>query len=98
MRQSGKWRCDMAAVPTETTKGQGPKPGKKYFSLAEARRALPLVKRIAMDVQLVQAMRSTLYEQMSSQMAHNAREKELLEARFEKATDHLEALIAELQQ
>jgi hypothetical protein len=88
----------MAAISPPATRGQGPRSGKKFFSLAEAQRALPLVKRIAVDVQLVQAMRLTLYEQISNQLARTAQEREFLEARFEKATEKLEALIGELEQ
>lgn len=88
----------MAAFPTQAAQGRGPRPGKKYFTLAEARRALPLVKRIALDLQCTQALRVTLHEQMHAKTTQTARELELLEARFEKATAKLEALIAELQQ
>jgi len=88
----------MAAASNPTMKGREPPRGKKYFTLEEARRALPLVKRIALDLQTVQAMRVTLHEQINARVHQTARELELLESRFQHATDKLESLIAELQQ
>lgn len=96
----------MPAVPQSFARQPAPRPGKRYFTLAEARRALPLVKKIAFDVQATQALRVMLHQQMNSggvgggggTGALTSRELELLEARFEKATDKIEGLIAELVQ
>ncbi len=88
----------MATAGNPTVRGREPRPGKKYFTLEEARRSLPLVKRIALDMQGVQALRITLHEQMSARVHQTPRELELLEARFTLATERLEGLIEELGQ
>ncbi len=36
----------MPTVPSQVQQGRSPREGRKYFTLDEARRALPLVKRI----------------------------------------------------
>lgn len=72
-------------------------PKKKFFTLAEAKRALPLVKRIAADVQATQAARLKLHSQLSSGIADLAPAKhKMLQADFDRATDRLEKLIDEL--
>jgi hypothetical protein len=88
----------MAMFSTEMAREQGPRPGKKYFTLAEARRALPLIKRIAKDVRAVQGLRVTLNEQIHAHIAQTQREEALLEARFDLATSQLEGYIQELAQ
>lgn len=83
-------------TPTIRTKSE-PREGKKYFSLDEAIHALPLVKRIAADVQTTQAQRLRLHAELSAGMMQlPTRKQEQLEADFQHATDRLEALIEEL--
>jgi hypothetical protein len=73
------------------------RPGKKYFTLAEARRALPLIKRIAADVQAAQAERLRLHGELSAGLARlTALQQDRLQTQFERATDRLEAYIEEL--
>src|SRR6187455_1252230 len=71
--------------------------GKKYFTLAEALRALPLVKRIAADVQATQAQRLRLHAELSAGLSQLSKlQQDRLQGDFERATDRLEALIEEL--
>src|SRR4051812_44788525 len=73
-----------------------PVKGKKYFTLAEALRALPLVKRIAADVQSTQAQRLRLHAELSAGLAQLApAQQDRLQTDFERATDRLESLIEE---
>ena len=83
---------------TSTTNTREPAgKGKKYFTLAEALRALPLVKRIAADVQSTQAHRLRLHAELSAGLAQLApAQQDRLQADFERATDRLESLIEEL--
>ena len=70
---------------------------KKHFTLAEAKRALPLVKRVAADIQATQAHRLKLHAELSAGLADLAPAKQkLLQDDFERATDRLEKLIEEL--
>jgi hypothetical protein len=70
---------------------------KKYFTLAEAKRALPLVKRIASDIQATQAQRLRIHAELSAGLADLSPAKQkLLQSDFEGATDRLEKLIEEL--
>jgi len=71
--------------------------GKKYFTLAEALRALPLVKRIAADVQSTQAQRLRLHAELSAGLSQlSSVQQDRLQNDFEHATDRLESLIEEL--
>jgi len=88
----------MTIVPSQVQKGRGPHGGKKYFTLAEARRALPLVKRIAHELQAGQKERIRLREQMSSSGAKTMTELEALAAQLERLTDLMERLVGELAQ
>jgi hypothetical protein len=89
----------MADNPAAVQSVGGRVPGKKYFTLGEARRALPLVKRIAADIQATQAERLRIHERLSAGMAEMPRgAQESLQREFEAASDHLEALVAELAQ
>jgi len=87
---------DMTSTqPTENP--SPPRKGRKYFKLAEARRALPLVKRIAADIQRVQAQRLALHTELSAGLATLAPKKqEELARAFNTETDRLEKLVAEL--
>ncbi len=70
---------------------------RKHFTLAEAKRALPLVKRVARDIQAIQAQRLKIHAELSAGLAgmSPARQKSLQED-FERATNRLEKLIDEL--
>jgi hypothetical protein len=74
---------------------------RKYFTLAEAKRALPLVKRVAADIQGVQAQRLKIHAELSAELSARpgamspAREK-VLQEEFEQATNRMEKLIEEL--
>ena len=70
---------------------------RKHFTLAEAKRALPLVKRVARDIQATQAQRLRIHAELSAALAgmSPARQKVLHED-FERATNRLEKLIGEL--
>src|SRR5204863_150506 len=68
--------------------------GKKYFTLAEAKRALPLVKRIASDIQSTQSQRLKIHAQLSAGLADLAPAAQaMLQGDFDRATDRLEWLI-----
>ncbi|HUO07389.1 MAG TPA: DUF2203 domain-containing protein [Phycisphaerae bacterium] len=71
---------------------------RKYFTLTEAKRALPLVKRVAADIQGVQAQRLRIHAELSAGLGamSPAREK-MLHEDFERATDRMETLIDELR-
>ncbi len=74
-----------------------PLPGKKFFTLSEARRALPLVKRIAADIHDAQSHRLRIHAELSAGMADLALGgHEALQREFDDETDHLESLVAEL--
>ena len=71
--------------------------GKKYFTLEEAHRALPLIKRIAADIQLSQAQRLRLHAELSAGLAQlSTAQQDRLQAEFEHATERLEQLIEEI--
>jgi len=71
--------------------------GKKYFTLEEAHRALPLVKRIAADIQMTQAQRLRLHAELSGGLAQlSSSQQDLLQSEFEKATQRLEELVDEM--
>jgi hypothetical protein len=71
--------------------------GKKFFTLAEAKRALPLVKRIASDIQSTQSQRLKIHAQLSAGLADLAPAAQAnLQGDFDRATDRLESLIEEL--
>ena len=81
---------------TEPAPEQGKR--KRHFTLAEARRALPLVKRVAADRQETQALRLRLHEELSVNMPQlDPKEQERLQGEFDRATDRLERLIDELE-
>ena len=89
----------MADNPMTLQTVHGPVPGKKYYTLAEARRALPLVKRIAADIQTAQANRLRIHAQLSAGLADLApARQETLQTEFDGQSERLEALIEELSQ
>ncbi len=74
-------------------------PEKKYFTLAEARSSLPLVRRIVADIQETQNQRVQMHVQISNPM-HELSQQEVQDARraFDQFTRRLEALVRELKQ
>ena len=86
----------MDAANTATTVARKPKPGKKYFSLDEATRALPYVDRVIRDIQdcyhQVVAMRQRLDH------PHPEDDAQQFEREYERSMDHLSNLVDELHQ
>jgi hypothetical protein len=78
--------------------GFAPRQGKKYFTLAEACRALPLVRRIAADIQATQANRFHLHAELGAQTVGDPAGAELrkLQQELDKQTNRLEELVTEL--
>lgn len=79
--------------------GSQPRKGKRYFTLAEARRALPLVRRIAADIQTTQGLRFGLHSELSAQPAGEAVSGPMrrLQDQLDQQTNRLEQLVDELQ-
>ena len=74
-----------------------PEKVKKHFTLAEAGRALPLVNRIAADIQAAQITRLRIHAELSAGLPDlSLSRQELLQADFDHATERLESLIEEL--
>lgn len=89
----------MAKPDSAVEKSPAAGKGKKYFTLEEARRALPLIKRIAADVQTTQAERLRLHAQLSSGVTEFSTEATLeLQDQLEGQTNRLEELVEELSQ
>lgn len=87
----------MASFKFEISREPEKGPEKKFFTLAEALRALPLVKRIAVDIQAAQATRLKVHGELSSGLANlPAGRQAVLQQDFDAATHRLEALIREL--
>jgi hypothetical protein len=75
--------------------------GRKHFTVEEARRALPLVKRIAADIQVRQANRVRLHAQLASEADDPLAapsEARQIERSLDLQTNRLEELIEELAQ
>jgi hypothetical protein len=87
----------MSAISSSVRKGPEPRSGKKFFSLDEARRSLPLVKRIATDLQAACRERGILHERMNVR-GRPMEELEALAAQFEELTDRMGHLIRELEE
>ncbi len=74
-----------------------PRRGKKYFTLAEATRALPLVKRVAADVQATQHERLRLHAQLAAGTLDLAPDRaRQLQDELDRGTHRLESLVDEL--
>ncbi len=87
--------ANQSAVKSKTR----PSKNKKYFTLAEALRALPLVKRIAADIQGTQALRLRIHGELSAGLGGMpAARQDLLQGDFDRATERLASLIDELAQ
>jgi len=70
--------------------------GKKYFTLAEARHALVLVKRIATDIQATQAERLRLHALLTASTEGPPETTLGIQDRLEVETSRLERLVEEL--
>lgn len=79
-----------AAVATRT-----PKPGKKYFTLAEANRAVPYVARVVDDLVVCHGRVTELRRRIENPEADENREH--LEADYETSMERLGTLMAELE-
>jgi hypothetical protein len=85
----------MAVDNAASTLGRAPRAGKKYFTLAEARRSLPYLTRVLTD--LVRTYGQVVA--VRAQMERNGSDsKEHLEAEYERAMDDLGHLVEELNQ
>lgn len=88
--------------PTPFAPGNGTQAGRKFFTVTEAGRALPLVKRIAVDIQNSQAQRLDLNRRIQNKLGFSEvltqTQKEQLQDELDKETDRLSALIDELAQ
>jgi hypothetical protein len=74
-----------------------PDPRRRLFTLDEARRALPLVRRIAGDVQAAQATRVALHARLSTEtIPLPADELSRVQKELDHATARLEELVEEL--
>jgi hypothetical protein len=72
-----------------------PIPGRKYFSVDEARRALPYVKRVMADLMARIDDRARLVDEIRA--AKNAAGREALEPAYDKLMKTIEAHVEELQ-
>lgn len=81
------------AVPTLS---RAPKPGKKYFVLDEANRALPYVSRVVQD--LMKCYRHVVEIRRRIEHDHAGESQEHLEAQYETAMEKLGDLVDELHQ
>jgi hypothetical protein len=86
----------MSAMSSPVKKSPEPRGGKRYFTLAEARRALPLVRRVALDLQAAYRERLRVHEQMNVPGGRPMRELEVLAAQTEALTDRMDLLLREL--
>jgi hypothetical protein len=85
----------MTMVVTRKTKIA---PERKYFTLAEARRALVLVEKIAADTQRIEAARRSIIHDIDAAQRQDAPAEEVvaMEAEFDSLTEKLTALVDEL--
>lgn len=92
----------MASHESTIPRGGGGKPpaaGRKFFTLSEARRALPLVQRIVRDIQASHAERTRLNSELTSGVVELTQDGSArLQEAFEHQTQRLAALIEELHQ
>jgi len=82
-----------------------PNPPRRHFTLDEAKRALPLVRRIAADIQSVQAQRVALHGKIATesiplpadQLASIQRDLDLATGRLEELVEELGRIGVELK-
>lgn len=73
-----------------------PPVGRKFFTVDEAQRALPYVKRVVADLMSKVDERAALVQRVRD--AKNATAREALEPDYDKAMDAIEKLVEELQE
>ncbi len=84
------------ATPHNDKQSLEPTP-KRYFTLADARRALVLVNRIATDIQGIELQRRKLVHQTaSSHEQPSAQQANAIESQFDNMTEQLGGLLEEL--
>ncbi|MHB1766998.1 MAG: DUF2203 family protein [Phycisphaerae bacterium] len=84
------------ATPHDNRQTLEPTP-RRYFTLVEARRALVLVNRIAMDIQRIELQRRKLVHQTaSSHEQPSAEQANAIESQFDAMTEQLAGLLEEL--
>jgi len=71
---------------------------RKYFTLAEARRALVLVEKIALDIQRLESMRRSIIHEIDAAQRQDAPAEEIvaMEQEFDLMTERLSSLVDEL--
>ncbi len=85
----------MAPEETHVAVGHGPKPGKKYFTVDEANRALPYVARVVDDI--ATCYRDAVDVRQRIEQPGIEDEVDRLKAEYESAMDRLNDLVDELQ-
>lgn len=75
---------------------QGPRPGKKYFTLGEANRSLPYVTRVVEDLTISYGRVVEIRQNLATLNPNDNRET--LENELEAGMDRLSELVDELQQ
>lgn len=86
----------MPADPVAAKAYRRPVPGKRYFTIEEANRALPYVARVVDDLTAGYGDIMELRDQL--ELAETVRQREAAEDRLEDAMDRLTALADELEQ
>jgi hypothetical protein len=87
----------MASFESPVKQKPAARKGRKFFTLDEARRALPLVKRIVSDIQAANAERLRIHAEMSTELTRQfAAKQDGLSKAFDRESDRLDALIDEL--
>jgi hypothetical protein len=86
----------MSAMSSSVKRSPEPRGGKKYFTLSEALRALPLVRRVALDLQAAYQERVHVHHEMNSPGGRPMRELEALAAQTEALADRMDHLLREL--
>jgi hypothetical protein len=76
--------------------GSVPPAGRKYFSVDEAKRALPYVKRVVADLLAKMDERAALVERVRD--AKSASAREALEPEYDRLMDAIEKLVEEIQE
>jgi hypothetical protein len=85
----------MASDPAPATAPRPPKPGKRYFTVADANRALPYVARIVDDI--TKAYRQVVALRQRIERPQPGDDTDALNHDYEGAIEHINGLIDELQ-
>ncbi len=85
----------MALEPAFTLEPKLPREGRKYFTVAEANRALPYVKRIVTDIATVYRQAMSLRQRIEEPQRGDAAED--LRTQYDAAMDRLNGFIDELR-